>query len=307
MKSVIDILDLTVEELDELINTALDIIANPQKYAHVCDGKKLATLFFEPSTRTRLSFEAAMYELGGNVLGFSAANNSSAAKGESVADTAKTVSCYADIIAMRHPKEGAAFVAAKNATVPVINAGDGGHCHPTQTLADLLTIRREKGGFENLTVGLCGDLKFGRTVHSLINALSRYNNIKFILISPEELKLPSYVKKDVLVKNNIAYEQTTDLESAMPNLDILYMTRVQRERFFNEEDYLRLKDSYILTPDKLKNAKSDLSILHPLPRVNEISVAIDNDPRACYFKQVLNGKYMRMALILKLLKEAGTI
>ena len=307
MKSVIDILDLTVEELDELINTALDIIANPQKYAHVCDGKKLATLFFEPSTRTRLSFEAAMYELGGNVLGFSAANNSSAPKGESVADTAKTVSCYADIIAMRHPKEGAAFVAAKNATVPVINAGDGGHCHPTQTLADLLTIRREKGGFDNLTVGLCGDLKFGRTVHSLINALSRYNNIKFILISPEELKLPSYVKKDVLVKNNIAYEQTTDLESAMPNLDILYMTRVQRERFFNEEDYLRLKDSYILTPDKLKNAKSDLSILHPLPRVNEISVAIDNDPRACYFKQVLNGKYMRMALILKLLKEAGTI
>ena len=307
MKSVIDILDLTVEELDELINTALDIIANPQKYAHVCDGKKLATLFFEPSTRTRLSFEAAMYELGGNVLGFSAANNSSAAKGESVADTAKTVSCYADIIAMRHPKEGAAFVAAKNATVPVINAGDGGHCHPTQPLADLLTIRREKGGFDNLTVGLCGDLKFGRTVHSLINALSRYNNIKFILISPEELKLPSYVKKDVLVKNNIAYEQTTDLESAMPNLDILYMTRVQRERFFNEEDYLRLKDSYILTPDKLKNAKSDLSILHPLPRVNEISVAIDNDPRACYFKQVLNGKYMRMALILKLLKEAGTI
>ena len=307
MKSVIVILDLTVEELDELINTALDIIANPQKYAHVCDGKKLATLFFEPSTRTRLSFEAAMYELGGNVLGFSAANNSSAAKGESVADTAKTVSCYADIIAMRHPKEGAAFVAAKNATVPVINAGDGGHCHPTQTLADLLTIRREKGGFDNLTVGLCGDLKFGRTVHSLINALSRYNNIKFILISPEELKLPSYVKKDVLVKNNIAYEQTTDLESAMPNLDILYMTRVQRERFFNEEDYLRLKDSYILTPDKLKNAKSDLSILHPLPRVNEISVAIDNDPRACYFKQVLNGKYMRMALILKLLKEAGTI
>lgn len=307
MKSVIDILDLTVEELDELINAALDIIANPQKYAHVCDGKKLATLFFEPSTRTRLSFEAAMYELGGNVLGFSAANNSSAAKGESVADTAKTVSCYADIIAMRHPKEGAAFVAAKNATVPVINAGDGGHCHPTQTLADLLTIRREKGGFDNLTVGLCGDLKFGRTVHSLINALSRYNNIKFILISPEELKLPSYVKKDVLVKNNIAYEQTTDLESAMPNLDILYMTRVQRERFFNEEDYLRLKDSYILTPDKLKNAKSDLSILHPLPRVNEISVAIDNDPRACYFKQVLNGKYMRMALILKLLKEAGTI
>ncbi len=307
MRSVIDILDFTVEELDELIDTALDIIDNPKKYAHICDGKKLATLFFEPSTRTRLSFEAAMYELGGNVLGFSESNSSSAAKGESIADTAKTVSCYADIIAMRHPKEGAALVAANNASVPVINAGDGGHCHPTQTLADLLTIRREKGRFDNLTVGLCGDLKFGRTVHSLINALSRYSNIKFVLISPEELKLPSYVKKDVLQKNNIPYEQTTDLEAAMPNLDILYMTRVQRERFFNEEDYLRLKDSYILTPDKIKNAKADLSILHPLPRVNEISVAIDNDPRACYFKQVLNGKYMRMALILKLLKEAGTI
>lgn len=307
MKSVIDILDLTVEELDELISTALDIIDNPEKYAHICDGKKLATLFFEPSTRTRLSFEAAMYELGGNVLGFSESQSSSAAKGESVADTAKTVSCYADIIAMRHPKEGAALVAANNASVPVINAGDGGHCHPTQTLADLLTIRREKGRFDNLTVGLCGDLKFGRTVHSLINALSRYSNVKFVLISPEELKVPSYVKKDVLQKNNIPYEQTTDLEAAMPQLDILYMTRVQRERFFNEEDYLRLKDSYILTPDKLKNAKADLAILHPLPRVNEISVAIDNDPRACYFKQVLNGKYMRMALILKLLKEAGTI
>ena len=307
MKNLMNITDLAVEEIDELVAVAEDIIANPVKYRDKCRYKKLATLFFEPSTRTRLSFEAAMLELGGSVLGFSEANSSSAVKGESVADTAKTVSCYADIIAMRHPKEGAAFVAAKNATVPVINAGDGGHCHPTQTLADLLTIRREKGGFDNLTVGLCGDLKFGRTVHSLINALSRYNNIKFILISPEELKLPSYVKKDVLVKNNIAYEQTTDLESAMPNLDILYMTRVQRERFFNEEDYLRLKDSYILTPDKLKNAKSDLSILHPLPRVNEISVAIDNDPRACYFKQVLNGKYMRMALILKLLKEAGTI
>ncbi len=307
MRSVIDILDFTVEELDELIATALDIIDNPKKYAHICDGKKLATRFFVPSTRTRLSFEAAMYELGGNVLGFSESNSSSAAKGESIADTAKTVSCYADIIAMRHPKEGAALVAANNASVPVINAGDGGHCHPTQTLADLLTIRREKGGFDNLTVGLCGDLKFGRTVHSLINALSRYSNIKFILISPDELKLPSYVKKDVLQKNNIPYEQTTDLEAAMPKLDILYMTRVQRERFFNEEDYLRLKDSYILTPEKLKNAKADLSILHPLPRVNEISVAIDNDPRACYFKQVLNGKYMRMALILKLLKEAGTI
>lgn len=307
MRSVIDILDFTVEELDELVDTALDIIDNPKKYAHICDGKKLATLFFEPSTRTRLSFEAAMYELGGNVLGFSEANSSSAAKGESIADTAKTVSCYADIIAMRHPKEGAALVAANNASIPVINAGDGGHCHPTQTLADLLTIRREKGRFDNLTVGFCGDLKFGRTVHSLINALSRYNNIKIVLISPDELKLPSYIKKDILVKNEIPYEQTTDLEAAMPELDILYMTRVQRERFFNEEDYLRLKDSYILTPDKLKNAKSDLSILHPLPRVNEISVAIDNDPRACYFKQVLNGKYMRMALILKLLKEAGTI
>ncbi len=307
MRSVIDILDLSVSELDELIATALDIIDNPKKYAHICDGKKLATLFFEPSTRTRLSFEAAMYELGGNVLGFSESNSSSAAKGESIADTAKTVSCYADIIAMRHPKEGAALVAANNASVPVINAGDGGHCHPTQTLADLLTIRREKGGFDGLTVGLCGDLKFGRTVHSLINALSRYSNINFVLISPEELKLPSYVKKDVLQKNNIPYTQTTDLEAAMPQLDILYMTRVQRERFFNEEEYLRLKDSYILTPDKLKNAKADLSILHPLPRVNEISVAIDNDPRACYFKQVLNGKYMRMALILKLLKEANAI
>ncbi len=307
MRSVIDILDLTTEELEELVDTALDIISSPKKYSEICKGKKLATLFFEPSTRTRLSFEAAMYELGGNVLGFSASNNSSAAKGESVADTAKTVSCYADIIAMRHPKEGAALVAANNASVPVINAGDGGHCHPTQTLADLLTIRREKGRLDNLTVGLCGDLKFGRTVHSLINALSRYSGIDFILISPEELKLPSYVKKDVLAKNNIPYEQTTDLEAAMPKLDILYMTRVQRERFFNEEDYLRLKDSYILTPEKLKNAKSDLSIMHPLPRVNEISVAIDDDPRACYFKQVLNGKYMRMALMIKLLKEAGRI
>ena len=307
MRSIIDILDLSVDELDELIDTALDIIENPDKYAHICNGKKLATLFFEPSTRTRLSFEAAMYELGGNVLGFSESNSSSAAKGESIADTAKTVSCYADIIAMRHPKEGAALVASNNASVPVINAGDGGHCHPTQTLADLLTIRREKGRFDNLTVGLCGDLKFGRTVHSLINALSRYSNIKFVLISPEELKLPSYVKKGILAKNNIPYVQTTDLEGAIGELDILYMTRVQRERFFNEEDYLRLKDSYILTPDKLKGAKDDLSILHPLPRVNEISVAIDNDKRACYFKQVLNGKYMRMALILKLLKEAGTI
>lgn len=307
MRSIIDISDLSVEEIDELTETALDIIDNPEKYAHKCAGKKLATLFFEPSTRTRLSFEAAMYELGGNVLGFSEAQSSSAAKGESIADTAKTVSCYADIIAMRHPKEGAALVAANNAGVPVINAGDGGHCHPTQTLADLLTIKREKGDFNNLTVGFCGDLKFGRTVHSLITALSRYSGIKLILISPEELKLPSYVKKDIITEKGIEYEQTTELESVIGKLDILYMTRVQRERFFNEEDYLRLKDSYILTPDKLKNAKSDLAIMHPLPRVNEIAVAIDNDPRACYFKQVLNGKYMRMALILKLLKEAGTI
>ncbi len=305
MRSLIDILDFTTEELDELIASANDIIENPQKYAESCKGKKLATLFFEPSTRTRLSFEAAMLELGGSVLGFSEANSSSAAKGESVADTAKTISCYADIIAMRHPKEGAPLVAAQNASIPVINAGDGGHNHPTQTLADLLTISREKGAFENLTVGFCGDLKFGRTVHSLISALSRYKGLKFVLISPDELKLPSYIKKDVLKKNHIPYEQTTDLESVMPELDILYMTRVQRERFFNEEDYLRLKDSYILEPRKLKNAKPTLSIMHPLPRVNEISVAVDDDPRACYFKQVLNGKYIRMALILKLLEEAN--
>lgn len=307
MRSIIDISDLTVAEIDSLIATAQDIIQNPEKYAQVCSGKKLATLFFEPSTRTRLSFEAAMYELGGQVLGFSEAQSSSAAKGESVADTAKVISCYVDIIAMRHPKEGAALVAANNASVPVINAGDGGHCHPTQTLADLLTVHREKGRFNNLTVGFCGDLKFGRTVHSLITALSRYTGIHLVLISPEELKLPGYVKKDVIEENNISYEQTTDLEAVIGKLDILYMTRVQQERFFNEEEYLRLKDSYILTPDKLKNAKEDLAILHPLPRVNEISVAIDKDPRACYFKQVLNGKYMRMALILKLLKEAGTI
>lgn len=301
MRSLIDILDLDNSEIEQLINTANDIIANPAKYSEKCKGKKLATLFFEPSTRTRLSFEAAMYELGGNVLGFSAAQNSSAAKGESVADTAKTTSCYADIIAMRHPKEGAPLVAAMNASVPVINAGDGGHNHPTQTLTDLLTIHREKGGLDNLTVGFCGDLKFGRTVHSLISALSRYKNIKFVLVSPEELKLPGYVK-DVLKKKNLEYVQTTDLDSVMPELDILYMTRVQRERFFNEEDYLRLKDSYILYPERLQNAKADLSIMHPLPRVNEISVAIDDDPRACYFKQVLNGKFIRMALILKLLE-----
>ena len=306
-RSLIDILDFSPDELQELINTANDIIARPEAYSQLCRGKKLATLFFEPSTRTRLSFEAAMYELGGNVIGFSEAQSSSASKGESVADTAKVISCYADIIAMRHPKEGAPLVAAMNASIPVINAGDGGHNHPTQTLADLLTIYREKGGFENLTVGFCGDLKFGRTVHSLISALSRYPGLKLYLISPEELKLPSYVKKEVLAAKNIAYVQTTDLEGVMPELDILYMTRVQRERFFNEEDYLRLKDSYILTPDKLLNAREDLCIMHPLPRVNEISVAIDDDPRACYFKQVLYGKYMRMALILKLLKEAGTL
>ena len=304
MRSLIDIVDLSTDELDELIGIAMDIIEHPAKYSESCKGKKLATLFFEPSTRTRLSFEAAMYELGGNVLSVTGGATSSVAKGESVADTAKTVSCYADIIAMRHPKEGAALVAANNASIPVINAGDGGHCHPTQTLADLLTIFREKGHFDNLTVGFCGDLKFGRTVHSLINALSRYSGVRFVLISPEELKLPSYVKNETLKKYHLPYVQTTDLEGAMPSLDILYMTRVQRERFFNEEDYLRLRDTYILTPDKLRQAKQDLCIMHPLPRVNEISVSIDDDPRACYFKQVLNGKYMRMALILKLLKEA---
>ena len=302
MRHLIDIQELSTTEIEELVAVAEDIIANPEKYRDSCKYKKLATLFFEPSTRTRLSFEAAMYELGGNVLSVSSAGSSSAAKGESIADTAKTVSCYADIIAMRHPKEGAPLVASMNSTIPVINAGDGGHNHPTQTLADLLTIWREKGRLEGLTVGFCGDLKFGRTVHSLISALSRYKGIKIVLISPEELKLPSYVKEEFLKSRGIEYKQTTDLLEVMPELDILYMTRVQRERFFNEEDYLRLKDSYILTPDKLKTAKSDLSILHPLPRVNEISVAIDDDPRACYFKQVLNGKYMRMALILKLLE-----
>lgn len=304
MRSLIDILDFSVDEINELIATANDIIANPKDYAEKCRGKKLATLFYEPSTRTRLSFESAMLELGGSVLGFSEANSSSSAKGESVADTAKTISCYADIIAMRHPKEGAPFVAAQNATIPVINAGDGGHNHPTQTLTDLLTIYREKGKFSGLTIGFCGDLKFGRTVHSLIAALSRYDDINVVLISPEELKLPSYVKKDILKSKGIPYTQTTDLASVIPSLDILYMTRVQRERFFNEEDYLRLKDSYILDLPKLKNAKADLSIMHPLPRVNEISTAIDSDPRACYFKQVLNGKFIRMALILKLLEEA---
>ena len=300
-KSLIDILQLTTEEIDELIAKATDIIENPAAYAHKCDGKILATLFFEPSTRTRLSFESAMLSLGGQVLGFSEAQSSSAAKGESVADTVRTVSCYSDIIAMRHPKEGAPLVAAMHSLVPVINGGDGGHNRPAQTLTDLLTIRLEKGHFNDLTVGFCGDLKFGRTVHSLISALSRYPGVKIVLVSPEELKLPSYVKKEVLQKNNVEYVQTTDLESVMPELDILYMTRVQRERFFNEEDYLRLKDSYILTPEKLRTAKSDLCILHPLPRVNEISVAVDKDPRACYFKQVRYGRYIRMALIMKLL------
>ncbi len=302
MRSLFNITDLSVEEIQALIDTANQIIADPDRFAHVCDRKKLATLFFEPSTRTRLSFEAAMYELGGQVIGFSSASSSSAAKGESVSDTAKTISCYADIIAMRHPKEGAPLVAAMNATIPVINAGDGGHNHPTQTLADLLTLYREKGRLNDLTVGFCGDLKFGRTVHSLIAALARYTGIKVVLISPKELQLPSYIKKDVLQKYDIPYTQTTNLEGAMPQLDALYMTRVQRERFFNEEDYLRLKDSYILDPEKMKNAREDMIVMHPLPRVNEISVAIDDDPRAAYFKQVLYGKYMRMALIMMLLE-----
>lgn len=301
MRSLIDISELTPTEIEELIATADDIIADPAKYSEKCRGKKLATLFFEPSTRTRLSFEAAMLELGGSVLGFSEAQSSSAAKGESIADTAKVISCYADIIAMRHPKEGAPLVAAMNASIPVINAGDGGHSHPTQTLADLLTIHREKGGFDNLTVGFCGDLKFGRTVHSLISALIRCNGVKFVLISPTELKLPGYVK-DKLDAAGVEYTETDSLEGSIADLDILYMTRVQRERFFNEEDYLRLKDTYILTPEKMALASDKLRVLHPLPRVNEISVAVDNDPRACYFKQVLYGKYMRMALILKLLE-----
>ena len=307
MRHLIDILDLSTEEINDLIHTADDIIANPAQYAHKCDGKILATLFFEPSTRTRLSFESAMLRLGGQVLGFSSAASSSAAKGESVSDTVRTVSCYSDIIAMRHPKEGAPLVASMHATVPVINAGDGGHNHPTQTLTDLLTIHREKGRLGDMTVGLCGDLKFGRTVHSLIAAMSRYTGVRFVLISPEELDIPSYVRQDILEKNHIPYLETQDLERAMPELDILYMTRVQRERFFNEADYIRLKDSYILTPDKLKNAKSDLSILHPLPRVNEIDVSVDADPRACYFRQALYGKYIRMALILKLLEEADAL
>jgi len=301
MRHIISMADLSVAEIDELITLSLSIIKSPEKYREACRHKKLATLFFEPSTRTRLSFEAAMYELGGQVLGVSEASSSSAAKGESVADTIRTVCCYADIIAMRHPKEGAPTVAAAHASVPVINAGDGGHNHPTQTLTDLLTIKLEKGGFEGLTVGLCGDLKFGRTVHSLVHAMCRYPGVRFVLISPEELKVPSYVKIP-LKERQVPYVQTTDLVSVLPELDILYMTRVQRERFFNEDDYVRLKDSYILTPEKLTRAKADLAIMHPLPRVNEISTAIDPDPRACYFRQVLNGKFIRMALILKLLE-----
>lgn len=303
MRNLIDILELSTEDIRGLIETAEDMIANPAKYADACKGKILGTLFFEPSTRTRLSFTSAMMSLGGNVLGFSDSTSSSATKGESVADTVRMVSAYADIIAMRHPKEGAPFVAAKAATVPIINAGDGGHFHPTQTLTDLLTIKRKKGSLDNLTIGLCGDLKFGRTVHSLIAAMSRYSGIKFVLISPEELKLPGYVKYEFLGDGKIAYEEIDDLEKAMPSLDILYMTRIQQERFSSYDEYLRLKDSYILTIDKLENAKPDLCIMHPLPRVNEISVKVDEDPRACYFEQAANGRYIRMALILKLLSE----
>ena len=301
MKHLLSITDFTVQEIEQLIDVALDIKSNPEKYQEKCKHKKLATLFFEPSTRTRLSFESAMLSLGGSVLGFSDANSSSSSKGESVSDTIRVVSCYSDIIAMRHPKEGAPLVASKVSSVPIVNAGDGGHNHPTQTLADLLTIKTEKGTFDNLTIGFCGDLKFGRPVHSLIQALARYKNVKIILISPKELTIPDYVKNDVLEKNGMQYVETRSLEEVMPELDVLYMTRVQKERFFNEDDYIRLKDSYTLTTEKLVPAKKDLSILHPLPRVNEIAVAVDNDPRAHYFKQVANGRYMRMALILKLL------
>ena len=304
MRSLISILELSVEELDLLIATAKDIIDHPEKYWDSCKHKKLATLFFEPSTRTRLSFEAAMLELGGTVLGFSEASSSSASKGESVADTAKTVSCYADIIAMRHPREGAPFVASQAASIPVINAGDGGHNHPTQTLADLLTISRELGRLDNLTIGLCGDLKYGRTVHSLIEAMSRYTGINFVLISPKELKIPGFIRYNVLEKHQIPYTETTSLEEAMPQLDVLYMTRIQRERFEDPWEYERLKDSYILNTDKMQLAKEKMCVMHPLPRVNEISVKVDDDPRAAYFRQALNGKYMRMALILKLLEEA---
>ncbi|HAZ20494.1 MAG TPA: aspartate carbamoyltransferase [Clostridiales bacterium] len=302
MRNLIDIMHLSPEEIDALIAKAEDIIEHPKKYQEACKHKILATLFFEPSTRTRLSFEAAMYGLGGNVIGFAEAQSSSTAKGESISDTVKTISCYADIIAMRHPKEGAPLVAAKRAGVPIINAGDGGHNHPTQTLADLLTIKREKGSFQNLRVGMCGDLKFGRTVHSLISAMSRYEGVEFDLISPDELKIPEYVKNNVLLPQQIPFTESRTLHAVLPRLDILYMTRVQRERFFNEADYIRLKDTYILTPEKLQSAKDDLCIMHPLPRVNEIAVSVDDDPRACYFKQVLNGKYMRMALILMLLE-----
>ena len=305
MRSLIDITDFSVEEIDELLHTGCDIIENPKKYADCCHGKKLATLFFEPSTRTRLSFEAAMLELGGSVLGFGEASSSSASKGESVADTAKMISCYADIMAMRHPKEGAPYVAAKSASIPVINAGDGGHCHPTQTLTDLLTIYRELGRLDNLTIGCCGDLKYGRTVHSLISALARYKNVKVILIAPDELALPKYVKYEVLEKNGMEYVETTSLEVAMPELDVLYMTRIQRERFDSFDEYERLKDSFVLTAEKLQAAKPTMRVMHPLPRVNEISVAVDKDPRAAYFRQAFNGKIIRMALILKLLKEAA--
>ena len=305
MRHLIGIEDLSVKEIDDLLATAEDIIANPQKYSEFAKGKKIATLFYEPSTRTRLSFESAMIELGGSVIGFSDAQSSSASKGESVADTTRVINCFADIMAMRHFKEGAPMVAALNSNIPVINAGDGGHNHPTQTLADLLTIKREKGRLNDLTIGFCGDLKFGRTVHSLITALTRYEGIKIVLISPNELMVPDYIKQEVMDKNGMSYVETTSLEDHIGELDILYMTRVQQERFFNEQDYLRLKDSYILTPEKMSLAKSDMCVLHPLPRVNEISVAVDNDPRACYFKQVLNGKYMRMALIKMLLEEAA--
>lgn len=300
IRNLISITDFSVEEIDKMIEVAGDIMTNPNKYIDICKGKKLATLFFEPSTRTRLSFEAAMLELGGSVLGFSEASSSSASKGESVSDTIRTVGCYADIIAMRHPKEGAPIVAARRTTVPIINGGDGGHHHPTQTLTDLLTITREKGRLNNLTVGLCGDLKFGRTVHSLIEAMLRYENVKFVLIAPPELRVPQYII-DMLEKAGAEYKQVETMEAVMPELDILYMTRVQRERFFNEEDYIRLKDTYILNMDKLANAKKDMAILHPLPRVNEISVEVDDDPRAAYFRQALCGKYIRMALILNLL------
>ncbi len=302
MRHLMSPLDFTVEELNQLLDLASDIENNPNKYNHACDGKKLATLFYEPSTRTRLSFEAAMMNLGGNVLGFSSASSSSASKGESVSDTIKMISCYADICAMRHPKEGAPLVASTKSSIPVINAGDGGHQHPTQTITDLLTIRSLKGRLSNLTIGLCGDLKFGRTVHSLINALVRYENIIFVLISPEELKIPDYIREDVLIQNNVTFKEVERLEEVMPELDLLYMTRVQRERFFNEEDYVRLKDRYILDMKKMSYAKQDMLVLHPLPRVNEISVEVDNDPRAAYFKQVQYGVYARMALILILLE-----